>query len=140
MLKLTRKFLDDNIKRCCDTLKFYDTKNQNSSVHNASEPEPELSRDALWAKAQLDAFVRIANFMNDDIEEVHARMNNEEACRTAVELFINESLKEPFDWFNAPSTISEASELIKKNCLDKEDLSKGFMAIIYFWYKFQRKK
>lgn len=138
MLNLTRKFLNDNIQRCRDTIKHYE-KNRESHIAAVGH-EPEVTKDVLWARAQLDAYVRVANFMNDDVEEVNVKMTNEEACRTATELFINESLKESFDWFGAPTTIDETNELIDKTCNDKDNITKGFVTIVYFWYNFQRKK
>jgi tRNA nucleotidyltransferase (CCA-adding enzyme) len=138
MLNLTRKFLDDNIKRCRDTIKFY-SDTENSFLRMAGR-EPEISKDAFWAQAQLDAYVRVANFMNDEPAEITSAMSNEEACRTAIELFINEAAKKPFDWHNGPKTIDEASALVKNNTFEKNDLTRGFMAVIYFWFNFQRKQ
>jgi hypothetical protein len=138
MLNLTRKFLHDNIQRCKDTVRALTGGKEERHLSVVGKEEA-FSKEAVWANAQLDAYVRTANFMNDEPLEITSKMSNEEACRTAIELFINEAAKQPFDWFNGPQTMAEASTLVKNNTFEENNLTKGFLAVIYFWYYYQRK-
>ena len=138
MNNLVQKFIFENIKKCREILNTYHEKTGNSHLQVVGK-EKDAPLEVVFARAQLDAFVRVGNFIGDNPPRVEGHMPNSEAIRTASELFFNEVNEEEFDWINGPKTEEEASELINKHC-DGRGIAKGFNAVLYYWYNFERTK
>lgn len=138
MNQLVQKFIAGEIKKNQKVLEDYN-RSENLKPLGIVGQEVEIPKEVVFARAQLDAFVRVANFLGDSSPDVQAGMSNEEAIRTATTLFLNDANREPFDWFNGPSTELETLDILNK-AWDQGDASKCFNRLLQYWYKFQRNK
>lgn len=94
--------------------------------------------EKIQAMAYIDAYTKIANFITYTHVEVGSigTMTNEEALKTAINLFLNEASKVPFNWHDQPKTEEEARKKFEEDSDD--DLVHQFNKLIYFWYMFDR--
>lgn len=99
----------------------------------------EYPREVIVAQAYIDAYSKVANFLNYDAPEVHEDMTSAMAFKTAFELFSQDISKQPFNWDVLGADEKRATSLVDKNW-DQQDAVKGFPSLLYFWYYYQRAK